>query len=138
MKELVTITSSYYNVANCRNNPDFLYIFGDNTLRIGKGGQAVIRDEPNSVGLCTKISIGEFMSDTHYNYNKGIIDNDIITIKNKVHYGSFKHLVFPKSGFGWGLADMQHKCPLTALYLCQRLIEEFDFNNLQDLQNGNR
>jgi hypothetical protein len=31
-------------------NPDVVFVFGDNTKRIGKGGQAIIRDYPNALG----------------------------------------------------------------------------------------
>lgn len=33
---------------------DVLFVFGDNFAQTGKGGQAVIRDEPNAVGIATK------------------------------------------------------------------------------------
>lgn len=47
-------TSSFYTPELLRANPDFLFVFGDNLQRRGKGGQAVIRDEPNALGLATK------------------------------------------------------------------------------------
>lgn len=37
-----------------RNHPDCIFVFGDNTCRRGKGGAAVLRDEPNSYGFITK------------------------------------------------------------------------------------
>ena len=41
--------------ADLRANPDVLYLFGDNVLRVGFGGQAKeIRGEPNAVGVRTK------------------------------------------------------------------------------------
>lgn len=36
------------------NNPDHIFVFGDNTLRYGKGGAAVLRDVPNTYGFITK------------------------------------------------------------------------------------
>lgn len=38
-----------------RSNPDHIFVFGDNTLRTGKGGAAKLRDEPNTYGFITKI-----------------------------------------------------------------------------------
>lgn len=43
------ITKSYL-----RNNPDHVFIFGDNLLRKGRGGAAKLRDEPNTYGFVTK------------------------------------------------------------------------------------
>jgi hypothetical protein len=45
----ILITKEYL-----RSNPDRIFVFGDNTLRIGKGGAAVLRDEPNTYGFITK------------------------------------------------------------------------------------
>lgn len=37
-----------------RQNPDCIFVFGDNLLRKGKGGAAILRDEPNTYGFITK------------------------------------------------------------------------------------
>ena len=37
-----------------RENPDVIFVFGDNTIRKGKGGAALLRDEPNTYGFITK------------------------------------------------------------------------------------
>jgi hypothetical protein len=34
--------------------PDFVFVFGDNLLGFGKGGQAIIRGQPNAFGVPTK------------------------------------------------------------------------------------
>ena len=38
-----------------RNNPECVFVFGDNLLREGRGGAALLRDEPNTYGFITKI-----------------------------------------------------------------------------------
>lgn len=43
------ITKSYL-----RNNPDHIFVFGDNLKRKGYGGAAKLRDEPNTYGFITK------------------------------------------------------------------------------------
>lgn len=43
------ITRSYL-----RKNPDYIFVFGDNLQRKGKGGAAKLRDEPNTYGFITK------------------------------------------------------------------------------------
>lgn len=43
------ITSKYL-----RENPDIVFVFGDNLIHKGKGGAASLRDEPNTYGFITK------------------------------------------------------------------------------------
>lgn len=43
------ITKSYL-----RQNPNHIFVFGDNLQRKGKGGAATLRDEPNTCGFITK------------------------------------------------------------------------------------
>jgi hypothetical protein len=50
----VIMFSGWYSSALCRACPDFLFVFGDNMLGFGKGGQAIIRSEPNAFGVPTK------------------------------------------------------------------------------------
>jgi hypothetical protein len=37
-----------------RANPNHVFVFGDNLLRRGRGGAAILRDEPNTRGFTTK------------------------------------------------------------------------------------
>jgi len=37
-----------------RNNPDTIFVFGDNLQRKGLGGAAKLRNEPNTYGFITK------------------------------------------------------------------------------------
>lgn len=46
----------WYSGDLCRENPERVFVFGDNLLRHGMGGQAVIRNEPNVYGVATKRS----------------------------------------------------------------------------------
>lgn len=128
-------TVTIFSETECRDNPSNLYVFGDNMERVGRGGQAVIRYEPNSIGIATKKSCGEFMHDSEYTLNQVAINKDIEAIKTKMKFPGYKAIVFPVAGLGWGLANMQLQCPKTALYLCKRIMEEFGFNNLNDLIN---
>lgn len=47
-------TNLWYSPELLRANPDHIFVFGDNLRREGRGGQAVIRYEPNAMGLATK------------------------------------------------------------------------------------
>lgn len=48
------IYPSFWTVAIVRQYPNALFVFGDNDCGKGTGGQAIIRNEPNSIGLPTK------------------------------------------------------------------------------------
>ena len=37
-----------------QEHPDHIFVFGDNLLRLGYGGAAELRDEPNTYGFLTK------------------------------------------------------------------------------------
>lgn len=127
---------SNFSIESCIKNPHCLFVFGDNQERVGMGGQAIIRNCHNAIGICTKKSIMHAMRDDEYIQNQVSIDKDIMSIKKSVEDNGYTFIVFPSSGLGWGRAYMQTACPKTALYLSQRLLEEFDYNNLQDLVNS--
>ena len=124
----VEVEANYYTPELLRANPNKIYVFGDNNQREGKKGQAAIRDEPNAMGISTKLrpSADEdaFMRDNQIKANAAIIDSDIAKIK-----ATGKTVVFPKDGLGTGLAALKSKAPNTYEYLVIRLKEEFGFNN---------
>jgi len=109
-------TVKRYSVEDLRNNTDKIYIFGDNTEGWGKGGQAIVRDEPNAFGISTKDSPTQFMSDDNFKANKAKIDADIAAIK-----ADGRPIVFPEDGIGTGRADLQNKAPRTWAYLQKEL-----------------
>ena len=65
----VVLYSDWYSPVVCRACPDLLFVFGDNMLGFGMGGQAIIRSEPNAFGVPTKrkpaMSPGSFFSDAN-------------------------------------------------------------------------
>ena len=128
-----SVTKEMYSAKLLRSNLEKLYVFGDNTERAGKGGQAIIRDEINAIGIATKVDTQTFMMDKDYFNNIAIIDNDIFRIKESYLNDQYEEVVFPINGLGTGLSSMQERCPRTFLYLCERLLNEFKFNNLQNL-----
>ena len=48
--------SGFWGLDDARRHRDRLFVFGDNDARRGLAGQAVIRGEPNAIGLATKRS----------------------------------------------------------------------------------
>ena len=61
-----------------RNNPNVVFVFGDNCERRGLGGAAALRHEPNSYGFITKVSPN---------------NNDISFFRPKNYVGMFKEEV---------------------------------------------
>ncbi len=128
----VEVISENYTPELLRANPNKLFLFGDNNTRTGKGGQAIIRDEPNAMGISTKLLPNNtpeaFMSDADLASNKAVINDDIYKAKKRAAKEG-KIIVLPKGGFGTGLAALATKAPKTFEYLNRRLQEEFGFNN---------
>jgi hypothetical protein len=114
-----------FTVKKCRDNPNKLYVFGDNLRQTGCKGQAIIRDEPNSFGIPTKrepsIKKGAFFSDKHYEYfvvKQALNDLEFFA-------EDFDALVFPKDGLGTGLARMEEKSPFLFKYMNAQLKKRF-------------
>lgn len=133
VKEGVEVTSENYTSELLRINSDKLFLFGDNNQRVGTGGQAIIRNEPNAIGISTKLlpkdTADAFMTDSDLASNKITINEDIRKVKERASKEG-KTIVLPKGGFGTGLAKLATKAPQTFAYLNKRLQEEFGFNNI--------
>lgn len=115
-----------YSVQDVRNNPDKIFVFGDNSIGQGTGGQAQIRNEPNTAGIMTKKfprnTPDAFLYDSEYEDNIKRINEDINNLKERA---KGKTIVFPTDGIGTNLADMAHTAPKTMRFLIDRLMEEF-------------
>ena len=139
-KKIDTMVSKFFSIEQCRINFETLFIFGDNLLRVGEAGQAVIRGQVNSIGLATKKEPGmkpeDFFNDEEYMENCKIIEEEIAKIKRYAEEKSFKAYCFSFQGLGTGLSSMQTRCPKTFCYLTVRLIEEFEFNNICALRSN--
>lgn len=107
-----------------RSNPHVLYLFGDNDMRTGYGGQAKqMRDEPNAVGIRTKrapwTGDNAYWSDINYQDNLDKIEEDLDRVG--LHLALGKVVVVPMDGIGTGLSEMEDRCPKTFKYLQDRL-----------------
>ena len=104
----------YITRQDLQNNPDTLYVFGDNIVEKGFGGQAKeMRGEPNAIGIPTKMFPGnnpqDFFSDNDY-----IMVLSTIAIKAKIlfdHLNNDDDVVWPEDGIGTGLADLKNRSP---------------------------
>jgi hypothetical protein len=105
-------------------NPATLYLFGDNDIRKGLGGQAKeMRDEPNAIGISTKKlpARGEeaYKSDKELQENKKIITEDINKAIAEWNTGKYSKLIIPQMGVG--LAELPTRAPETYKFLQEEL-----------------
>lgn len=109
MKRLKIITRSML-----RENPDTLFVFGDNMIGKGFGGQAKeMRGEPNAVGIPTKLFPGmsevDFFRDDNFEAAKIKIDAAFVRLFAHISHGG--EIVWPADGIGTGLAQLPSRAP---------------------------
>ena len=97
-----------------RDFPNTLFVFGDNMIARGLGGQAKeMRGEPNAVGIPTKImpgmSYADFFRDEDYERAKPKIDAAFVRLFAHVAQGG--DVVWPEDGIGTGLAELPKRAP---------------------------
>ncbi len=117
----------YWTIDTVRSMPKYLFVFGDNDVKKGTGGQAIIRHEENAIGIPTKKlpnnAKTSFYTDDEYESNISKIDNAIEEIFIKVKEEDYEGIVLPIDGFGTGLAKLKDYAPRTLIYL-ENKIEE--------------
>src|SRR5271170_3204430 len=97
-----------------KDNPSVLYVFGDNMVERGFGGQAKeMRGEPNAVGIPTKYYPGskenDYFADKDFAEAKAKIDLAFGRLIDHVLKGG--DIVWPADGVGTGLADLKNRAP---------------------------
>lgn len=108
-----TIIQKRFSIEDCNQNPSYIYIFGDNLIGKGKGGQAIIRDCRNTYGIPTKrlpsMDEDSFFNDEFDEYEavKSAIEK-LAVMKYSRKEVTF---VFPTDGLGTGLAQMKTNDP---------------------------
>lgn len=116
-----------YTIELLRAHPDKVFVFGDNLLRRGTGGQAVVRHEPNAFGVPTKrapsMQHNSFFSDRD-NERQAVL----IALRNLYALARKQAVVFPAAGLGTGLAQMPTKSPNVYREMCEVLAEYFGFD----------
>ncbi|BCS83105.1 hypothetical protein QLL95_gp1018 [Cotonvirus japonicus] len=122
-KSKIIIFKGFWNVEDVEINPKALFLYGDNNVKIGKGGQAIIRDLPNTFGIPTKKypsnHSSSFYTDKEFQQNAENITNainSIIMLSNKYDY-----VVLPENGFGTGLSELPQRAPKTYKYLSDQI-----------------
>ena len=120
----------HFSVEDCNNNPDKIYVFGDNLIHKGKGGQAIIRDCPNAIGIPTKrlpsMAENAFFNDKREEY--AIVTFHITKLFTLKYKNNKQIFVFPKDGLGTGRAEMNIQSPKLFKYMNKLLNAYFGLN----------
>lgn len=108
--------------SDLEQNRDKYYLFGDNTIRQGYGGQArEMRGEPNAVGIVTKRfpsnSYDSFFYEHDFDEAVRFIDRDFASIPSGVT------VVIPTDGLGTGLARLDIYAPNIYQYILDKIGE---------------
>ena len=99
-----------------QDNPETIFVFGDNLQRRGLGGQAKeMRGEPNSIGVPTKRSPTRENSAYFTDADLGNLEVKLAIYqafqKIKEALMSGKTVVIPSAGLGSGLAQLPTRAP---------------------------
>lgn len=130
MPPQIVIWPGYWTPQEVKCLPDALFVFGDNIIRTGRGGQACIRHCKNSIGIATKKAPTRdrdaYFTDRHQEKWKRKIELDIQHLLHAIKHGEkkYKYLVFSQAHLGTGLAKLHLKAPKLYAWLQQRLREE--------------
>ena len=127
---MIEITDELYTPSLLRTNATKIFVFGDNLVRHGKGGQAVIRLEPNVFGVVTKrypdFKDSSFFSDKPEEWFA--VEDDL---KKLFMLSLTNTIVFPSGGLGTGLSQLKERSPKIWKKLNERLTFYFGFRNPQ-------
>ena len=133
---MTIIQKEYFSIKQCNKNPKNLYVFGDNSNRIGRGGQAIIRNCSNSFGIVTKLlpstNDKAYFNDDKFVMHLFYIEADINRLKEESK--NYDNIVFPKAGLGTGLSDMPNKCPKLFKAMNELLKTNFGFDNVNGVK----
>lgn len=136
----ICIHCEHWTVKYCLGTPDRLYVFSDNDIKTGLGGQAIIRECKNSIGIPTKKLPAyhglAFYNDKDFKSSCEKIQKAIVEIIIKS--AKYKEIVFPVGGFGTERAKLKEKAPKTFKYLNTVIDECFGIDYEDILKNGLR
>ncbi len=125
-----TIWEGLYSVKVVRQFPSHIFVFGDNIVGWGKGGQACIRDEQNAFGIPTKLypsmDARSFFSDEIETARDFVFDSidrlvNVCIITNGI-------ATFPAAGLGTGRAELPTRAPKLYADMCDYIYEQFSVN----------
>lgn len=80
----------WYTPKLCQQYPNHIFVFGDNARRVGTGGQAAIRHEPNVHGIATKRAPSMAESSFFYDgdsHDRVTVDRDLSKLRHYLEKG---------------------------------------------------
>ncbi len=106
-----------------QGNPDVVYVFGDNLMKKGMGGQAKeMRGEPNAYGIATKCrpdnNAGAFFDDSTIGFHNAV-EAGLSFIEGLLKNGY--DVVIPRDGLGTGFSQLPVYAPELAKYIESRI-----------------
>ena len=111
----VIVQEEWYSTAQCIANPMYIYVFGDNTKKVGNGGQAQIRPCNNTFGIATKRAPSNddaaFFDDSIADYVAMFNDIYRLHVMMSSPLSEEYTLVFPVDGLGTGLSELPKRAP---------------------------
>lgn len=109
--------------SDLRDNPEDVFVFGDNLTGTGYGGQAEqMRGEPNAVGIPTKRSPYQYLNDKDFWDLISIYTTRFKFLHKAIDDGRI--VVWPSDGIGTGLSKLKKKSP-RCWALLQLFTEDF-------------
>lgn len=109
-----------------RNNPNDIFVYGDNTCHRGKGGAAALRDEPNTYGFITKRypsnEDDSFFTPEEY---ESVFNDEMKKLKNVIEENTNKRFLISKLGSG-----LANRFSIFENVIYNRLIELERYNNV--------
>ena len=130
----IIIQEEYYTLPGVISNLDSLFVFGDNTKRIGNGGQAQIRPASNTYGIATKNAPCMLYDSCFFDDNNQddwkILEQDLDGLYKVFLSNEYEVLIFPKDGLGTGLSDLPNKAPNLYKFLIMYLNTTFGIKTI--------
>ena len=116
---MIQIFKGFWTIEDVTKSPNKIFIYGDDDLRTGIDGQAIIRNESNTLGIRTKKRPSHeedaYYNDSEFEDNKKKILKDIKKISDELLFGTI--IVFSEGGCGTGRAKLKEKAPKTFQFL---------------------
>lgn len=110
-----------WTAKTAKENPTWLFLFGDNDKGVGKKGQALLRGQPNAVGIPTKktarLYSSAFYTDEEYETNCKKITDALAHADDVLQQGNYEAIVLSSGGLGTGLAQLDQRAPRTFAFL---------------------
>ena len=121
----IEVLFDHWSKKDARENPERIFVFGDNEERKGTKNQASVRGEPNAIGVATKKAPrrdeAAYYDDSELERNIRAIEKDLRRVEEALRRG--RTVVFSSGGLGTGLSDLPSRAPETYKYLRKRLSE---------------